>query len=214
MESDPITIEEAINRPGKEGKEWEVSRQTEWQNMIDHDVFGPPTNPPPGTKVLQMGTALRATRQNGEITKRKTRIVVKGFSQVPGLHYNETYAPVMRWGTLHILLSIGAIFDQSIRQFDVKSAYLHGEIQEEVWVEQSDGFKLPGKEDLPMRLKKALYGTKQGGNQWRKTLEDFMTKELNWYCSDYDPAVFLKKWSDGTWAMVGFWVDDATSVGY
>ena len=41
-----------------------------------------------------------------------------------------------------------------------------------------------------------------------------MTKELNWYCSDYDPAVFLKKWSDGTWAMVGFWVDDATSVGY
>ena len=47
-----------------------------------------------------------------------------------------------------------------------------------------------------------------------ETLEDFMTKELNWYCSDYDPAVFLKKWSDGTWAMVGFWVDDATSVGY
>ena len=45
MESDPITIEEAINRPGKEGKEWEVSRQTEWQNMIDHDVFGPPTIP-------------------------------------------------------------------------------------------------------------------------------------------------------------------------
>ena len=115
-----------------------------------------------------MGTALRATCQNGEITKRKTRIVVKGFSQVPGLHYNETYAPVMRWGTLRILLSIGAIFGQSIRQFDVKSEYLHGKIQEEVWVEQPDGFKLPGKEDLPMRLKKVLYGTKQGGNQWRK----------------------------------------------
>ena len=168
MESDPITIEEAVNRPGKEGKEWEVSQQTEWQNMIDHDVFGPPTIPPPGTKVLRMGTALRATRQNGEITKRKTCIVVKGFSQVPGLHYNETYAPVMQWGMLCILLSIGATFGQSIRQFDVKSAYLHGEIQEEVWVEQPNRFKLPGKEDLPMRLKKALYGAKQGGDSGGK----------------------------------------------
>jgi hypothetical protein len=58
MDSDPITIEEAINRLGEEGKAWEVSRQTEWQNMIDHNIFGPPMQPPPGTKILRMGTAL------------------------------------------------------------------------------------------------------------------------------------------------------------
>jgi Reverse transcriptase (RNA-dependent DNA polymerase) len=153
-------------------------------------------------------------RQNREITKRKTCIMVKGFSQVPGLHFNEMYAPVMCWETLHILLALGAIYGLEIHQFDVKSAYLHGVIQEKVWVEQPDGFKMLGKEHLPMRLKKALYGTKQGGNQWRKTLEEFMMKILSWCCSQYDRAVFYKRWDNGTWGIVGFWVDNATSIGH
>lgn len=211
---DPTNIKDALNLPGEEGEAWERARQAEWQNMIDHDVFGPPTSPPPNTQILKMGTALRTTRQSGKITKRKVRIVAKGYSQVPGLHFNETYAPVMRWESLRILLTLGAISGLEIRQFDVKSAYLHGVIQEEVWVQQPEGFEVPGKEDLALRLRKALYGTKQGGNQWRKTLEEFMTKTLDWRCSDYDRAVFFKFWDDGTWGIVGFWVDDATSIGH
>jgi Reverse transcriptase (RNA-dependent DNA polymerase) len=134
--------------------------------------------PPPNTHILKAGTALRMTQKEGKITKRKVRIVAKAYSQVPGLHYNEMYTPVtpvMRWESLRILELFPTL--KSVK-FDVKSAYLHGIIQEEVWVKQPEGFEQPGKGNLALWLRKALSGTKQGGNQWRKTLEDFMQKQL------------------------------------
>jgi hypothetical protein len=209
----PTTIQEALALPGEEGEAWEEARQAEWQNMLDHDVFGAPAEPPQGTKVLRMGTAIKTSRRDGEIKKRKVRIVAKGYSQIPGLHFNETYAPVMRWESFRLILALGAISGKKIRQFDVKSAYLHGTMKEEVWVEQPEGFEIPGKEHLALPLQRALYGTKQGGNEWRKTLYEFMTLNLRWICQDYDTAVFAKMWNDDTWAVVGFWVDDATSTG-
>jgi hypothetical protein len=98
--SEPMSIKDAVNLPGEEGKAWECARQAEWQNMIDHNVFGPPEQPPPNTHILKTGTALRMMQKEGKISKRKVCIVAKGYSQVPGLHYNETYAPVMRWESL------------------------------------------------------------------------------------------------------------------
>jgi hypothetical protein len=207
------TIAEALSMPGEEGRAWEAARQAEWDNMIKFDVFGPPTEPPPGTKVLKTGTVCRGTYRNGKLIKRKVRIVVKGYSQVPGVHFNETFAPVMKWATFRMILSIGASMNASIRQFDVKSAYLHGVMKEEVWVQQPEGFEVPGKEHLALRLQKALYGTKQGGHEWHSTLLDFMLHEIGWDASGYDRAAYSKTWEDGTWALVGFWVDDATAVG-
>jgi len=66
---DPINIEDALNLPGEEGEAWERARQAEWKNMVNHDIFSPPTHPPPNIKVIKIGTALRTTRQNGKITK-------------------------------------------------------------------------------------------------------------------------------------------------
>ena len=82
--------------------------------------------------------------------------MAKGYSQVPSLHFNETYAPVMQWELLHTILALGAILSMPICQFDVKSMYFQGIIQEEVWVDQPEGFEMPGKENLPLCLKKAL----------------------------------------------------------
>jgi Reverse transcriptase (RNA-dependent DNA polymerase) len=208
-----MNIQEAVNLPGEEGEAWEWAHQAEWKNMVDHDVFSAPAKPPPNMQVLNMGTALRLTHHDGKITKRKVQIVAKGYSHVPGLHYNETYAPVMWWETFHIILAIGAIQELKIWHSDVKSAYLHRVIQEQVWVEQPEGFKVPGKEHMALKLKKVLYGMKQGGNQWRKTFEEFMEK-LGWTCSEHDQAVFFRAWDDESWAIMGFWVDDATSVGH
>ena len=67
---------------------------------------------------------------------------------VPSLHFNETYAPVMRWESLRTILTLGAISKQSICQFDMKSAYLHGVIQEDIWIQQLEGFEVPEKEHL------------------------------------------------------------------
>jgi hypothetical protein len=76
----------------------------------------------------------------------------------------------MKWETFRLILAIGAWLNLAIRQFDVKSAYLHGTMKQEVWVQQPEGFKVPGKEHLALHLQKALYGTKQGGYEWNRTL--------------------------------------------
>src|SRR3979490_2071577 len=65
-----------------------------------------------------------------------------------------------------------------------------------------------------MRLLKALYGTKQGGNEWRHMLLEFMVGDIGWTCSDLNWPLFYRNWEeDGSWAIVGFWVDDSTTVG-
>ena len=92
---EPSNIHDALNLPGEEGQAWEHARQREWENMINHNVFSEPEKPPPNTQVLKTGTVLCSTCHNGVITKRKVQIVAKGYSQVPGLHYNETYTLVI-----------------------------------------------------------------------------------------------------------------------
>ena len=214
ISGEPTNIKDALNLPGKEGEAWECGHQLEWQNMITHNVFGPLEQLPPDMQILKMGTTLQTKKKDGQIISCKVCIVAKRYSQVPGLHFNETFAPIMHWELLKAILTLGAITNLGIHQFDVKSAYLHRIIQEEIWIQQPEGFEVPGKEHLALRLKKVLYGTKQGGNQWRKTLENFMQEKLNWQCSDYDWAIFYKSWNNGTWAIVGFWIDDATSIGH
>ena len=148
-----------MDLPGEEGKAWEQAHQIEWQNMVDHSVFGTPAEPPPGTKVLKTGTTLHTYQHNGKINKCKVCIVTKGFSQVPGAHFNKTYAPVMHWESFCTILTLGTITGSKIRQFNIKLAYLHGMMREEVWVQQPEGFEVPGKENLALLLQKALYGT-------------------------------------------------------
>ena len=92
---EPSNIHDALNLPGKEGQAWEYACQREWQNMINHDMFSKPEEPPSNMQVLKTGAVLCSMHHNGVITKQKVQIIAKGYSQVPGLHYNETYTPVV-----------------------------------------------------------------------------------------------------------------------
>jgi hypothetical protein len=98
---------------------------------------------------------------DGTINKHKARIVVKGYAQVFGVDFSETYAPVARLDTIRMLLAIAAHKGWKIFQLDVKSAFLNGYLQEEIYVEQPKGFMVEGEEDKVYLLKKALYGLKQ-----------------------------------------------------
>ena len=92
--------------------------------------------------------------------KYKARLVAKGYSQVEGIDFGEIFSPVAKLTSIGFLLSIAAAFDLEVEQMDVKTAFLHGDLEEEIYMKQPEGFVVKGKKELVCKLKKSLYGLK------------------------------------------------------
>ena len=103
---------------------------------------------------------------DGNIVKHEARLVAKGFSQQPGIDYNDTFSPVARLDTVRIVLAIAGHHEWKFYQMDVKSSFLNGILQEEVYVQQPPGYQVLGHEEKVYRLKKDLYGLKQAPRAW------------------------------------------------
>ena len=104
-------------------------------------------------------------KDDSTIDKYKARLVVKGFRQKEGLDYFDTYSPVTRITSIRLLIALAAVYDLQIHQMDVKTAFLNGELEEEIYMEQPEGFIVPGQENKVCRLVKSLYGLKQAPKQ-------------------------------------------------
>jgi hypothetical protein len=126
----------------------------------------------------------------GVIVRNKEILVAKGFSQVEGLYFGETFAPVARLEAICILLAYTSCYD--IKQMDVKSVFLNGFINELVYVEQPPGFEDPRYPNHAYRLSKALYGLKQAPRAWYERLCDFLI-EKGFKIKTVDTTLFTKK---------------------
>jgi hypothetical protein len=104
-------------------------------------------------------------KDDGSINKYKAQLVVKGYKQKEGVDYFDTYSPVTRITSIRMLITIVALHKLEIHQMDVKTAFLNGELDEEIYMEQPKGFIIPGKEKKVCRLVKSLYGLKQAPKQ-------------------------------------------------
>ncbi|GJT88415.1 copia protein [Tanacetum coccineum] len=114
--------------------------------------------------------------ENGIVSRNKARLVAQGYNQQEGINYDETYAPVTRLESIRILLAYACALDFKLFQMDVKSAFLNGFINEEVYVAQPLGFIDFEKPDHVYKLKKALYGLKQAPKAWYDRLKAFLIK--------------------------------------
>ncbi|KAG8475264.1 hypothetical protein CXB51_032125 [Gossypium anomalum] len=110
-----------------------------------------------------------------EEPKYKARLVAKGYSQVPGVDFTDVFSPVVKHSSIRALLGIVAMHDLELEQLDVKTAFLHGELEEDIYMQQPEGFTVSEKEDYVCLLKKSLYGLKQSPRQWYKRFDSFMT---------------------------------------
>jgi hypothetical protein len=114
--------------------------------------------------------------EHGVVTSNKARLVAQGFTQVEGLDFGETYAPVARLESIRTLIAYATNHDFKLYQMDVKSAFLNGPLQELIYVEQPSGFEEPKKPNHVFLLHKALYGLKQAPRAWYECLKDFLLK--------------------------------------
>jgi len=114
--------------------------------------------------------------EQGEVTRNKSRLVAQGYSQQEGIDYTETFAPVARLEAIRLLLSYVVNHGKILYQMDVKSAFLNGVIEEEVYVKQPPGFEDLKHLDHVYKLKKSLYGLKQAPRAWYDKLSNFLIK--------------------------------------
>ena len=107
----------------------------------------------------------------------KARLVVKGFQQKQGIDFTEIFSPVVKMTTIRVILSIVAAENLHLEQLDVKTAFLHGDLEEDIYMVQPEGFNVPGKENLVCKLHKSLYGFRFDGST--QSLELTFLKTLN-----------------------------------
>ena len=150
--------------------------------------------------------------ENGEVDKYKARLVAKGYTQQHGVDYTEVFAPVARMETIRLVVALAAQRKWTIYQLDVKSAFLHGELNEEVFVEQPCGYVQKGHEQKVNKLKKALYGLKQAPRAWYNHIEAYFMKEGFEKC-DYEHTLFIKTRKEGKVLIVSLYVDDLIFTG-
>uniref|UniRef100_A0A151UDA6 Retrovirus-related Pol polyprotein from transposon TNT 1-94 n=1 Tax=Cajanus cajan TaxID=3821 RepID=A0A151UDA6_CAJCA len=149
---------------------------------------------------------------DGTIQKHKARLVAKGYSQQPGVDYNETFAPIARLDTIRALIALAAEKGWNIFQLDVKSAFLNGVLQEEIYVEQPQGFISKGNEDKVLRLRKALYGLKQAPRAWYSRIDQYFT-DHGFRRSKSEPTLYIKTQGQYDTLIVSLYVDDLIYTG-
>ena len=132
---------------------------------------------PPGCKPLSSKWVFKRKRKvDGSINKYKARLVIKGYRQIEDLDYFDTYSPVTRIKSIRIALAIAAIRNLEIHQMDEKTVFLYGELDEEIYMEQPEGFSALGQEKKVYKLVKSLYELKQALKQWHEKIDNIMIK--------------------------------------
>ncbi|KAK9200365.1 hypothetical protein WN944_015562 [Citrus x changshan-huyou] len=146
------------------------------------------------------------------VERYRVRLVVKGYAQKEGIDFNEIFSPVVRLTTVRIVLAMYATFDLHLEQLDVKTAFLHGELEEEIYMLQPEGFAETGKENLVCRLNKSLYGLKQAPRCWYKRFDSFiMSLGYNKLSSDH--CAYYKRFEDNDFIILLLYVDDMLVAG-
>jgi hypothetical protein len=141
----------------------------------------------------------------------KARLVVKGFQQKEGIDYTDIFSPVVKMTTIRIVLSIVAAEDLHLEQLHVKTAFLHGELEEEIYMQQPQGFTVQGKESLVCKLRRSLYGLKQAPRQWYKKFDSLMCSTGFTRCNA-DHCCYVKSFKN-SYIILLLYVDDMLIVG-
>jgi ATP-binding cassette subfamily B (MDR/TAP) protein 1 len=168
---------------------------------------------PKGKKVLKNKWVYRIKQEEHKSHPRyKARLVVKGFSQRKGIDFDEIFSPVVKMTSIRMILGVAASLNLEVEQMEVKTTFLHEELEEEIYMEQPEGFLVKGKEDYVCKLMKSLYGLKQAPRQWYMKFKSVMGEQVYKRCSS-DHCVFIKRFSGDDYIILLLYVDDILIVG-
>ena len=195
---------------GPNGPLWVLSMDLEYKAHMKNGswVLVPR---PPGANVLRSKWVYKTKEEqkpDGLLgTRHKSRICAVGLGQVLGIDYTETYAPVVKLVSIRIVLSITAEMDLLLHNMDVVTAFLNGDLDETVYMEQPRGYEKGDPRNVVCLLKKSIYGLKQSPRQWYAKIDEFLCTTLNMQHNDADDCLYVRKTSSSI-LLIALYVDD------
>ncbi|CAA0840132.1 cysteine-rich RLK (RECEPTOR-like protein kinase) 8, partial [Striga hermonthica] len=164
LESDPWTYNEALQ--DRDAESWQKAMKSEIESMDSNQVWGL-VEPPSGVRAIGCKWVYkRKSGADGKVETFKARLVAKGYTQKEGIDYEVTFSSVAMLKSIRILLAMAAHMDYEIWQIDVKTAFLNRNLDEDIFMQQLEGFIAKGQEQLVCKLKRSIYGLKQASRSW------------------------------------------------
>lgn len=203
LSADPVSVQSALSRA--DGNKWKQAMDEELQSFEDNQAWELVDIPEKNT-IVQCKWVFKRKNESDNSVRYRARLVAKGFSQKPGIDYDETFSPVVRHSTLRLLLALSVNLDLEITHLDVTTAFLNGILEEDVYMNLPEGFDTSNCKNKVLKLRKAIYGLKQSARAWNTRVNDCL-KELNYRKSKLEPCVYVKS-SGGCLTIVTVYVDD------
>ena len=206
---EPTTFREAMMSPDSD--KWLEAMKSEMQSMDDNQVWNL-VDLPNGVKTIECKWIFKKKiDMDGNVYIHKARLVAKGFKQIHGIDYDETFSPVAMLKSIRIILAIAAYFDYEIWQMDVKTAFLNGNLNEDVYMTQPEGFINPNNARKVCKLRKSIYGLKQASRSWNIRFDE-VVKGFGFIKNEEEPCVY-KKTSGSALVFLVLYVDDILLIG-
>ncbi|GKE17039.1 zinc finger, CCHC-type containing protein, partial [Tanacetum coccineum] len=205
LEEDPRTYDEAMK--SRDAAFWKEAIDDEISSIMENNTWVL-FDLPLGCKWIFK----RKIKVDGTINKFKARLVIQGLRQKEGIDYFDTYASVAYITTIRLLLALAAIHNLVIHQMNVKTVFLNGDLEEEVYMKQPEGFIMPCNEHKVCKLVKSLYGLKEGSKQWHQKFDEVLLSSA-FLLNQYDKCVYIKFDGSGKGVIICLYVDDMLIFG-
>ena len=202
--NDPDSYTQAMQ--GNDSGKWFHAMEEELKSMDQNQVWDL-VELPKGCKRVGCKWVFKTKRDSiGNIERYKARLVAKGFTQKDGIYYKETFSPVSKKDSLRIIMALVAHYDLELHQMDVKTTFLNGNLEEDIYMDQPEGFSVKGKEHMVCKLKKSIYGLKQASRQWYLKFNDTITS-FGFQENIVDRCIYMKV-SGSKFIFLVLYVDD------
>jgi hypothetical protein len=170
---------------------WKDAMLEEYRSIIKNNVWDIVSRPKDKSVISYKWIYTIKHATDGSVEKFKAIFVARGFTQKEEIDYEETFSPIAKYTSIRTIISLASVLGWKLHQMDVKTTFLNGKIEQEVFVEQPDGFVLHNKGGHVCKLRKALYGLKQAPRVWYDMIDGFL-KSLGFQKSDVDANLYFK----------------------
>ncbi|KAL0427614.1 UNVERIFIED_CONTAM: Retrovirus-related Pol polyprotein from transposon TNT 1-94 [Sesamum latifolium] len=184
---EPSSYEEALE--SRNSDKWKTAMEEEINSLIKNKTWTLVPKPK-DTSIIDCKWLFKI-KQEDESNRYKARLVAKRFTQKEGIDFTEIFSPIVKYTTVRIILALTAHFNWELKQMDIKTAFLHGDLEETIYMSQPNDFISDKHPDYVCLLKKSLYGLKQSPRQWNIKFDQFMASQ-KFQRSSFDPRLYFK----------------------